>query len=111
MDSQILGNTIVIPRRPSITPETYFQVLGETFKKTELTFISNVKRMTAAVSEPITVYALTFEPPATDPPIIIGRSGSMHGACTVRTPAKKEIVKNRSLSILLMLLNYDRQAL
>jgi hypothetical protein len=80
-----------------MVPERYFHVSGDIFKKTELTLMRSVNAITDATSDAITVYARFLEPPATEPPTIIGKSGSTHGASTVSIPAANEIVKNKSI--------------
>ena len=75
----------------------YFQVSGDTLRKTELTLISSVKSTRESISEPMTVYARFEEPPDIEPPIIIGSNSRIHGASTVRIPATKEMVTKRSM--------------
>ena len=65
--------------------------------KTVLAFRSNVNTKTDMPSDPIIVKAFlllkTPSPPfESEPPTITGKSGSMHGARTVSTPAINEII-------------------
>jgi len=67
--------------------------------KRVLAFSSIVKRITDKPRDKITVKAFfLLTPPSTrEPPTTIGKSGKIHGAKTVSSPAMKEINRNNML--------------
>lgn len=97
LEDQILGKIVINPRIIMSPPDKYFQVLSGMFIKRELAFNSKVNTITDTPSESITVnifFILTLlSLVSSDLPIIIGKSGSMHGASTVSIPAIKQIIK------------------
>lgn len=52
---------------------------------------SIVKSMSDAINETMMIYGRFLSVPASHPPRITGRSGSTHGASTVRIPARNDM--------------------
>lgn len=76
-------------------PEMYFQKSCGTFINKVLNFKSRVNKKTEIPKDSITVIILLLlkVESATDRPTITGKSGKMHGARMVSTPAIKDIIK------------------
>lgn len=53
-----------------------------------------VKRMIESAREPTTIYGVHLLLPVAEVPMTTGRSGKMHGARTVRTPAMNEMARS-----------------
>lgn len=54
-------------------------------------FNNIVKSIRDTINEMIIIYGLFLSVPASHPPRITGSSGRMHGASTVRMPARNDI--------------------
>lgn len=52
---------------------------------------STVKSINDAINETMMIYGRFLSVPASHPPRITGRSGSTHGASTVRIPARNDM--------------------
>ncbi len=60
-------------------------------------FRINVNAMTESAKEPTTTYGVHRLLPEAEEPITTGNTGKMHGARTVRMPAKNETTRNAIL--------------
>jgi len=89
------GNTIALPTRIITIPEKLVQNITGILIKSVDAFRSNVNTITDTKRDPITVIARIEIPllPSSDAPMTTGRSGNMHGASTVNTPARTDITK------------------
>jgi hypothetical protein len=74
-------------------PERYFQKSGGTEMKAVEALSKNVKRIIEMPSEATTIYGVALLRPEADDPITTGKSGRMHGANTVSTPAINAIAR------------------
>ncbi len=92
------GKMSVREKRTNIPPETYSQNTGSTCMNTVDTLSKRVKTSNEKIKEPMIIYGLHLFCPARLPERITGRSGSTHGAKTVRTPARK-LKRRREKSI------------
>jgi hypothetical protein len=106
--SQSEGKRKIRPRNITIPPETHFHIDSGILIKRVLTFKSKVKIITDTPRDKMIVKAfflfnVPIPPFESEPPIITGRSGKIHGASTVRTPAINEM---KSKSIVLVNLFY-----
>jgi hypothetical protein len=101
------GNTIAIPTRIIITPEKLVQNTCGIVIKSVDAFKRSVNKITDRERDPITVMALFEIPvlPSSEAPITIGSNGNIHGASTVKIPARTAIAKN------IMLLNLRNKIL
>ncbi len=89
------GKHIPKPTSITTTPEKVDQNDCGIEMKIVVAFKSSVKSITDSESDPMTTIALLDIPfePSSLAPITTGKSGSMHGANTVNTPAKIEMMK------------------
>lgn len=80
-------------------PEKIVQKLWGMLMNNVVAFRRRVNKITDAESEPITTRARLEMPlwPSSDAPITTGKSGNMHGATTVNTPARIEMMKKTML--------------
>ena len=92
--SQSPGNASVTPKNITMTADRYDHTSGGIVINAVETFNTKVKTMTDAAKEPTTMYGVHQLRPLKDEPMTTGRSGSIHGAKTVRTPAINEITRN-----------------
>lgn len=97
--SQRFGKTIVRPNRKIIPPEIHFQKSWGMSIKKELAFRRSVNNMTEIPSDATTTKSLFLfgVASARERPTITGRSGKMHGASIVNTPATNETNKSNIL--------------
>jgi len=72
-------------------PESHAHALGGILMKAVDAFKRRVKATIATASEPVIMSGRYFPSASAVLPTMIGRSGSVHGASTVRTPARKEM--------------------
>ena len=97
--SQSPGNVYITPIRSNIVPEKYAQKLGGMVINAVLTLSAKVKMRIESDNEPITKYGvIRLRAPA---PLlrIMGKSGKMHGANTVSTPARNARKNNDMLDL------------
>jgi len=93
--SQESGNRVITPKNKIIPPEINCQKLAGIFIKTVATLRSKVNTTTDTASEAVIMTGFNLLPvSATDPLKITGRSGSTHGASTVKTPAINDMKAN-----------------
>lgn len=90
---QILGKIVTIPKLITKIPEKYGKNDGGTPMSTVLTLMSRVKTTIEIMSEAAMRYG-RHTPPLSEPPTMMGRSGSTHGARTVNIPERNEIKKS-----------------
>ena len=86
---------MAIPTKMIITPEKLVQNTCGIDINTVVAFRSKVNKITETESEPMTVIA-RFEilfSPASEAPITIGNKGNIHGAATVKIPARMAMKK------------------
>lgn len=94
MLSQSPGNKSVIPYPKIIPPERYVQKYCGTVIKIVENFRIKVKAIIDSASDPTTMYGVYTLRPCEAVPITTGNNGKMHGANTVRMPAKNETISN-----------------
>jgi hypothetical protein len=87
----IVGTISVTENNIKSPPDTYSQKDGSTSMKTVDALSRRVKRRSDMMSDTIIIYGRFLLFPASPPPRITGKSGSTHGARTVRIPEKKEM--------------------
>jgi hypothetical protein len=94
--SHKLGKSVTKPNIKMIPPEIYFQKSCGMFTNKVLTLRIKVKSITERPKEKITVNTRLLERVVSvmERPTMTGRSGRMHGAKIVSTPAINEIKRN-----------------
>jgi hypothetical protein len=94
------GNRVITPKNKIIPPEIHFHTYSGIVINNVLAFNNNVNNITDTPRDMMIVNAFFLLKPVSrvseesDPPIITGRSGKIHGASTVSIPAIKEIIKS-----------------
>jgi len=88
--SQVFGNREMSPKKMMIAPETNAQTSGGILMKAVDAFNSRVKTTIATAREPAIMSGRYLPSVSAVLPTMIGKSGSVHGARTVRTPARNE---------------------
>src|ERR1700733_11449782 len=95
--SQRVGKILTSPNKIIMLPEIICQTSAGTEIKNVLNLSKSVKIIIDKPSETAMVNAfilfLLFSSPVTEEPIITGKSGNVHGARMVRTPAINEMSK------------------
>ena len=93
------GKTIVRPNKKIIPPEIHFQKSWGISINNEVALRRRVNNMTEIPSDATTTKSLLLFGVVSviECPIITGRSGRIHGASIVKTPAINEIRRNNML--------------
>jgi len=94
--SQRLGKRVIKPKAKIIPPDIHFQKPCGVLTKKVLALRIRVKRITETPRDEITtnILLLLKVESEIDVPTITGKSGNMHGAKIVKTPAIKEMIKS-----------------
>ena len=92
--SQSAGKIRTSPKRKRIPPERYFQNSGGTMMSAVENLRRYVKRIIESARDPTTIYGVHLLLPVVEVPMTTGRSGKIHGARTVRTPAMNEMARS-----------------
>ena len=98
MRAQSAGKTLKKPNEMIITPETVLQNIWGRSMKMVLALRRRVNKTTETASDAVMMYGLRCVSPCAVLPMTTGSIGNIHGARTVMTPARNEIMNSNILT-------------